>query len=126
MNILIVDDQEMIIRSISTYLKTQGFTNISTLTDSREVLTSVSNNHFDVILLDLNIPHLSGQDLITPLMNIDPNIDIIIISAMDHKRTIENCKCLGAIDYFIKPLDNNRLIRTLKQIKKCKHTNQPA
>jgi len=120
MNILIVDDQEMITRSTSTYLKTKGFTNISTLTDSREVLESVSANNFDVVLLDLNIPHLSGKDLIAPLMVINPEISIIIISAMDHKGTIEECKSLGALDYFIKPLDNIRLISLLNQIKETK------
>ena len=117
MNILIVDDQEMITRSTSTYLKTKGFMNISTLTDSREVLETVSPKKLDVVLLDLNIPHLSGKDLIIPLKVIDPDICIIIISAMDHKETIEECKNLGALDYFIKPLDNIRLISVLNQIK---------
>ena len=125
MNILIVDDQEMITRSTSTYLKTKGFMNISTLTDSREVLDTVSPKKFDVVLLDLNIPHLSGKDLIIPLKVIDPNICIIIISAMDHKRTIEECKNLGALDYFIKPLDNIRLINVLNQIKESKTSSEP-
>ncbi len=120
MNILIVDDQEMITRSTSTYLRTKGFTNISTITDSREVLEAVSANKFDVVLLDLNIPHLSGKDLIAPLKVIDPDISIIIISAMDHKATIEECKYLGALDYFIKPLDNIRLLVVLNQIKENK------
>ncbi len=120
MNILIVDDQEMITRSTSTYLKTKGFMNISTLTDSREVLETVSPGKFDVVLLDLNIPHLSGKDLISPLKVIDPDIYIIIISAMDHKATIEECKSLGAMDYFIKPLDYIRLIEVLNQIKQSK------
>ena len=120
MNILIVDDQEMITRSTSTYLKTKGFMNISTLTDSREVLETVTANKFDVVLLDLNIPHLSGKDLIVPLTVIDPDISIIIISAMDHKDTIQECKDLGALDYFIKPLDNIRLIQLLNQIKESK------
>ena len=118
MNILIVDDQEMITRSTSTYLKTKGFMSISTLTDSREVLETVSANKFDVVLLDLNIPHLSGKDLIIPLKMIDPDIYIIMISAIDHKETIEECNSLGALDYFIKPLDNIRLINVLNQIKK--------
>lgn len=120
MNILIVDDQEMITRSTSTYLRTKGFTNISTITDSREVLEAVSANKFDVVLLDLNIPHLSGKDLIAPLKVIDPDISIIIISAMDHKATIEECKYLGVLDYFIKPLDNIRLLVVLNQIKENK------
>ena len=125
MNILIVDDQEMITRSTSTYLKTKGFMNISTLTDSREVLEIVTPKKFDVVLLDLNIPHLSGKDLIIPLKVIDPDICIIIISAMDHKGTIEECKNLGALDYFIKPLDNIRLISLLNQIKESKISSEP-
>ena len=120
MKILIVDDQEMITRSTSTYLKTKGFMNISTLTDSREVLETVSSGKFDVVLLDLNIPHISGNELIIPLKVIDPDINIIIISAMDHIATIEECKSLGAMDYFIKPLDNIRLIEVLNQIKQSK------
>ena len=51
---------------------------------------------------------------------IDPGTCIIIISAMDHKGTIEECKSLGALDYFIKPLDNIRLINVLNQIEKSK------
>lgn len=117
MNILIVDDQEMITRSTSTFLKTKGFMNIATLTDSRDVLDSIYPGKYDVVLLDLNIPYLSGKDLILPLLVIDPKICIIIISAMDHKDTIEECKRLGAHDYFIKPLDYIRLIQILNDIK---------
>ncbi|KAG1694945.1 hypothetical protein GQR58_006872 [Nymphon striatum] len=57
--------------------------------DSRDVLDSIYPGKYDVVLLDLNIPYLSGKDLILPLLVIDPKICIIIISAMDHKDTIE-------------------------------------
>jgi len=124
MKILIVDDQEMITRSTSTYLKTKGFADVSTLTDSREVLEAASTNKFDVVLLDLNIPHLSGKDLIAPLLVIDPDLNIIIISAMDHRKTIDECKSLGALDYFIKPLDNIRLLEILHQIKQTITANK--
>ncbi|GAA0411967.1 response regulator [Cocleimonas flava] len=126
MKILIVDDQEMITRSTSTYLKTKGFKDVSTLTDSREVLEAVSATKFNVVLLDLNIPHLSGKDLIAPLLVIDPDLNIIIISAMDHRDTIKECKALGALDYFIKPLDNIRLLEILHKVDQTEVTTKTS
>jgi len=116
MKILIIDDRKPIVRSTSIYLKTKGFTDINTLTDSRRVLDYVTMHKPDVILLDLNMPYISGEILIKDIKAIQKETIIYIISADINPETISSCMRSGANDYFTKPVDNKELVAVLKQL----------
>lgn len=117
MKILIVDDDEKIVRSTAVYLRTKGFDDIDTLTDSREVIKKVIDEEYDVILLDLNMPFVSGISIIKELASICLDTKLFIISAVDNIEIISNVIKLGAMEYFTKPIDNERLIKNLNIIK---------
>lgn len=117
MKILIVDDDEKIVRSTAIYLRTKGFDDVDTLTDSREVMTKVINEEYDVILLDLNMPFVSGVSILKKLVSICLDTKLYIISAVDNVDVISKVMKLGAMEYFIKPIDNERLIKNLNTLK---------
>jgi len=59
-NILIVDDQEANVDVLADFLEMQGYSNVRSTTDSREVAGLITDSRPDLILLDLLMPHLSG------------------------------------------------------------------
>lgn len=117
MKILIVDDDERIVRSTAVYLKTKGFNLVDTLTDSREVLKKLLEGGYDVILLDLNMPYMSGQTLIQSIKLLQIKTQIFIISAIDNKNSIAKTMEMGASDYYIKPINYEKLVQSLIGIK---------
>ena len=62
--ILIVDDEESILLAIDTTLRMAGFSNVITCGDSRSVAEMLSTQTVELILLDLNMPHVHGERLL--------------------------------------------------------------
>lgn len=122
MKILIVDDDERIVRSTKIYLKTKGFSDIDSLTDSRKVIKQLTEAAYDVLILDLNMPYISGYTIMKEVSNLKLKTKIFIISAMDNDKTISQSMHFGASYYFTKPIDNNKLINKLTNLKEDKKT----
>ncbi|MGL1934310.1 MAG: sigma-54 dependent transcriptional regulator [Fibrobacterales bacterium] len=125
--VLIIDDEKSFINSASIAMEFAGFSNVSSLSDSKAVPNYLNENDTDIILLDLSMPGLSGVELLKQIIHEHPDILVIIISANTETDMIIECMKLGAKDYMIKPLDNKRLITTLKNSSKVialKNENQ--
>jgi len=65
--ILVVDDEVANVKLVEGMFKAQGYTNIYSTTDPREVLDLYKQNHIDIILLDLNMPYMDGYDVMQQL-----------------------------------------------------------
>lgn len=114
--VLIVDDDPNAIKAIAAILKQSCFSEIETETDSRRVLDKVSASLIDVVLLDLNMPHLSGTELLQQLLERYPQLRVIVITASkDIKQAVE-CMKLGASDFLLKPVESELLVSTLHKV----------
>ena len=103
--ILIVDDQEANVRLLERLLGEAGYSNVSSTTDPRTVVALHRERKFDLILLDLEMPHLNGFEVMDSL-NGDPNdgyLPVIVLTAQPaHKlRALQ----AGAKDFVSKPFD---------------------
>lgn len=113
--ILVVDDEEAILLSIDTILQLAGINNVIICSDSREVLPIVEQKQPSVILLDLNMPHVDGEDILDQVAAHYPHIPIIIITGRIDAETAVDCMKSGAFDYIVKPVEENRLIASVKK-----------
>ncbi|MDG3087737.1 sigma-54 dependent transcriptional regulator [Vibrio hannami] len=115
--ILLVDDEPAFIRSLSLSLERRGGINhLFSTSDSREAMALIEHHpEIELVLLDLNMPNLSGEDLLKQIMEKHPEIGVIIISGMNQIETAVDCIRLGAYDYFVKTTDENRLIEGIKR-----------
>jgi len=113
--IMVVDDEEAILFSIDTSLRMVGMNNIITCKDSREVLDILARDLIEIMLLDLNMPYLHGEDLLEKVISEFPDIPIIIITGTVEVETAVRCMKSGAFDYVVKPLEENRLITAVTQ-----------
>ncbi|MCD6582154.1 MAG: sigma-54-dependent Fis family transcriptional regulator [Desulfuromusa sp.] len=118
--ILMVDDQPAWLRSMAMSLKVSaGITNIHKCSDSREVEVLLETNKYSLILLDLTMPHIGGETLLTFISEKYPEIPVIVISGVNQIEIAIRCVRLGAEDFFVKTDDRERVVsgisRTLKK-----------
>ena len=103
--ILLVDDEPTELDAYSLLLNSMGFQNVRTVSDSRLVLATIETMRSPVVFLDLNMPHLSGQEVLRQLKLAKPQIPVIIVTADSEIETAVECLRLGAHDYLVKPID---------------------
>ncbi len=103
--ILLVDDEQSELDAYSLLLMSMGIANVRTLSDSRRVLATLADMKAPVVFLDLNMPHMSGQDVLRELKVKRPQVPVIVITANSEIETAVECLRLGAHDYLVKPID---------------------
>jgi DNA-binding NtrC family response regulator len=113
--ILVIDDEEAILLAVDTILQFSGMSNVLTCADSRQVMAMVKERPPSVILLDLNMPHVDGEAILEQITCHYPHIPIIIITGRIDAETAVDCMKSGAFDYIVKPVDENRLIGSVKK-----------
>jgi len=123
-NILIVDDQEANIDVLADLLEMQGYSNVRTTTDPREVIGLISSTKPDLILLDLLMPHLSGfevMDQVKSLLPPNTYLPVLVltanITAETKQRALEN----GAKDFITKPFDLIEVNLRIKNLLETKY-----
>ncbi|QEM70042.1 sigma-54-dependent Fis family transcriptional regulator [Geobacter sp. FeAm09] len=109
--ILLVDDEPAWLNMLAITLEgSAGITNIVTCSDSREVLPLLDKGGIGLVLLDLTMPHLTGEELLRKIGESHPEITTIIVSGMNQIATAVRCIKQGAFDYFIKTDEEDRIV----------------
>ena len=121
--IVVVDDEEAILFSIDTLLRMAGLNNIITCNDSREVMNILSSQEIEIILLDLSMPHLPGEKVLSMVTDKFPEVPVVIITAAVNENSAVKCMELGAFDYVIKPLEEGPLVTAVNQAMSFRKTN---
>jgi len=107
-NILIVDDQEANIDVLEGLLGMQGYTNLISTTDPRQVISLFSSFQPDLILLDLSMPYLSGFEVMEQLKALIPAntyLPILVLTADVATESKQHALSGGASDFLTKPFD---------------------
>lgn len=113
--VLIVEDEPETLRSFTLALRLSGIKYIIQCQDSREVLSLLSDQPIEVILLDLIMPHFSGEELLLKIRQEFPEIPIIVVTGVDEVDTAVRCMQAGALDYMVKPVEMARLVSGVKR-----------
>ena len=124
--VLLVDDEPALLRSASLLLRAAGIAPILTLDDSRLVLSRVADDTIGAVVLDLTMPHLSGQTLLEQITAHDPDLPTIVMTATHDLETAVQCMQAGAIDYLVKPVDKNRLVTSVRRALELRALRQEA
>jgi len=121
--VLLVDDESHALNGIIYALEAEGITNSITCQDSRNVLSLIDTRKVGVILLDLAMPYLSGEQLLPVINQSHPEIPIIVITGMNEIETAVRCMRAGAFDYIIKPVEEMRLISSVHRALEFREIN---
>ena len=114
--ILIVDDENDICELIEMYLHSNGFENTKIANDGKSALDIAEKWQPDLILLDLMLPIMNGEEVCKALKDneITENIPVIMLTAKSSERDIIEGLDIGANDYITKPFSNKILIARIK------------
>jgi DNA-binding NtrC family response regulator len=111
--ILIIDDEAAIRESLDTLLTLEGFT-VSAASDGPSGLELLSRNEFDLLLLDLALPGESGLDLLPRIVEMQPNLPVIMITAFGTVGNVVDAIRAGAENFVQKPWDNEKLLADIR------------
>lgn len=117
-NILIVDDQTPNVVLMEKMLRADGYNNVYSTTDPRQVARLYSEHHFDLILLDLNMPYLTGFEVMQQLKEIEPDnyVPVLVLTAQPDMKTRLQALESGARDFITKPFDRLEALNRIRNM----------
>ena len=106
--ILIADDEEIVIRSCLRILSEDKY-DIDTAQNGLEAIEKVAANDYDMLILDIMMPKLTGMEVLQRVKETHPDMDVIMITGLNQIDTAVKAMKLGAFDYLPKPFDPEEL-----------------
>ena len=106
--ILIADDEDVVIRSCLRILPDDLY-QIETARNGLEAIEMVAENDYDMLILDIMMPKLTGMEVLQRVKETHPDIDVIMITGLNQIDTAVKAMKLGAFDYLPKPFDPDEL-----------------
>ena len=113
--VMLVDDENAWLNSFSLTLQINGINNVVTCDDSTKVMGLLQKQDVSVLVLDLTMPHLAGNELLPQVVETFPEIPVIIITGLDQVDTAVSCMKLGAYDFYTKVTEESRLVTGVKR-----------
>jgi len=113
--ILAVDDQRYFRELLDGMLSEEGY-EVVTAASGEEALRVLDQSRFDVVLTDLVMPGMDGNDLVHRVKERDPEQDIVVITGVVDVKTAVEAMKLGAAEYLIKPFDRSTLAAALEKL----------
>jgi DNA-binding NtrC family response regulator len=113
--ILVVDDEEIVIRSCLRILGDDGDCEVEAVQDGLEALKKIDDSHFDVLILDIMMPKMDGLEVLQRVKETHPDIDVIMVTGLSQIETAVRSMKLGAFDYLPKPFDPDELKLVVKR-----------
>jgi DNA-binding NtrC family response regulator len=112
--ILIVDDEEPILRSFSLAVMRAGLPEPALLSDPTRVLDLLRGNNFHLVLLDQMMPRLDGMQLLGRIKAEFPEVECLMITALNDLPSAVKAVRHGAYDYLVKPVNEQKLVSEIK------------
>ncbi len=121
-SILIVDDEVNLLHSISFTLKRNGY-KVATATNGREAFDIIVNHEkndklFDLIITDMQLPGLTGKELIKELDWVKISVPILVITAHGTTALKKEIQCCNGCDFLSKPFSTEELVKRVGKILK--------
>lgn len=108
----IIDDDKSVRRSFEILLASAGLV-CKSYVGAKEFLRNYDQSESDLLILDIHMPDMNGNELLKLLKEENINMPVITITAYDEEESRKCAKDYGVIDYLIKPVDGETLIKLI-------------
>ena len=122
-NLLIVDDEEQFLESISKSLELRDF-NVIAVNRGEKAIEAAKNNPIDIALVDLKMPGISGEETLKLLKQEHKWMEVVILTGHGDVDSAVECTKSGAYSYLQKPCELNQLLEALQNAYKKKVMNR--
>ncbi|MFI5213723.1 MAG: response regulator [Gemmatimonadales bacterium] len=112
-SVLIVDDDDMVRSAITRYLQRTGYEPVPAA-NGEEALERLNERRFDAMLCDIRMPGISGVELLPKAIAKDPDIAVLMLTAVGDPSSAISCLRVGAADYLVKPVELAELQHALQ------------
>jgi two-component system, OmpR family, response regulator len=123
-SILVVEDEEKIARVLELELEYEGYS-VTKVVDGLEALEAYRTGHWDLILLDVMLPGLSGIEILRRIRKNDLHTPVLLLTAKSSVEDKVSGLDLGANDYITKPFQIEELLARIRAALRVKQTEQP-
>ena len=106
--LLIVEDDQILREMLEHYLKTDGFT-VDVAVNGREGYEKHKQNSYDLVITDLNMPQMTGIELVQKVREFDDFVELIIVTGYATLESAVEAVRIGAFDYIVKPFKLDEL-----------------
>jgi two-component system response regulator QseB len=115
MRVLLVEDDAMIAQGLQTALRLSGFA-VDLMRDGKSAAAALQTSTFDVVLLDLGLPHRDGLDVLRELRKRGDSTPVIVLTARDEIQHRIAGLDAGADDYIVKPFDLDEVMARMRSV----------
>ncbi|MGL4394785.1 MAG: response regulator [Brevinema sp.] len=114
-NVMCVDDSQFILKQLAQILGSRQFNVIETALNGADAVKKYKENkdQIHLITLDITMPEMDGLTTLKKLTEIDPNVNVIMVTALGTAETVKTAIQLGAKGYIVKPLDREKVLERL-------------
>lgn len=112
--ILWADDEIDMLKPHIMFLKAKGY-QVTTVSNGSDALDDVASNHYDLIILDENMPGLSGLETLSQIKQMQPDVPVIMITKSEEENIMNQAIGNKIADYLIKPVNPNQILMSLKK-----------
>jgi DNA-binding NtrC family response regulator len=117
--ILIAEDEEITLKHLSNYLKSEGY-DVECVNNGLEAWEKIEKEHFEILIADIKMPKMDGLTLLGKVKEKYPDIDVVIITGFGSIESAVEAMKKGAEDYITKPFNLDELILKLGKIQEKK------
>ena len=112
--LLWVDDEIDMLRAHQLFLEKKGY-EVQTCTNGADAIEACRAQNFDLILLDENMPGLSGLETLQGIKEVQPNVPVVMVTKNEEEDLMDQAIGSKIADYLIKPVNPNQILLTLKK-----------
>lgn len=114
-SILVVDDEETIRLALTRFLTSRGY-DVDSADSGLTALAALERRRYTLMLCDVRMPGLTGLELVPRAVALDPDLAIVMLTAVNDAPTASEVLAQGAMDYLMKPIELPELLRALERV----------
>jgi CheY-like chemotaxis protein len=112
-NILVVDD-EKIVRDFFLDVAQSLGGNVETAEDGDVAVEKCRGHHYDIVFLDMRMPHMNGLDACRIILKLDPGVKVVMMSGYSEDRLMDEAISCGAVAKISKPFDLKTIVNLIE------------
>jgi two-component system chemotaxis response regulator CheY len=114
--VMAVDDSAFTLTIISTYLENSEFEVVEAARNGSDAIERFREVEPDLVLLDIVMPGLSGQETLRQILDIRPDAKVVMVSSLGTEEDVQECLEIGAKSFLRKPFAKEDLIEFLREL----------
>jgi DNA-binding NtrC family response regulator len=124
--ILAIDDDQAVLNFLNIMLLQTGVYEVSTLVNSSKAFQELKSREYDLLILDMDMPDVSGLEILKFIKEKNIDIETIVLTGVEDVELAVSAMKLGAFDYLTKPVDNDQLLKIIAAVLENRNIRREA